>query len=243
MTAQVQEEPTLGPNATRFGNYHNADLTTAEYDMMFIQSHIDEKYLAKEADLMKSKWFDYRFMHFVEATYLFSMYYTKATQYWTKKVIDMKRGDFVKGFKGGDFLKISQREKVGFWRARAHADSMGISYEFYTHFAFKWCVEGRIWKRFPRPNQLYSQELLTAMVEAWREECAGMPQIPIHENYRTDSGIDCEHTEHFQHWLCNELMKRTSPELGLNTYMNKYPHITRENAIKYMGEQIVNKVV
>ena len=241
----------LMTNAERFGEEHywNADLSAAEYDAMFLQAEINSKHLYNESALMKKKWFDYRYMHFVEATYLFTKYYIQAYKNMKTKTFDFQRGPHISPFKGfkkdepQDFLKISDRETVGMYRARGVADKLGINYEFYNDFAVKWCIETMIWKRSPRPSQLYSKPLLEDMVEAWRERCDTSMQIPDDERYELSMGVQGENQEDFQEWLGGQMLNRVHPEISLNTYMNNRPMITKENAIKHVGQQHVDKVI
>lgn len=223
------------------GVYINPDLTTAEYDAMFIKTDLDIKRLSKEAELMKTKWFDYRFMHFMEATYVFSRYYQDAYRAMYRKIVS--HVGFKVGFTGGDdFLNIAKTHRFGFFKAREMADAHGIPYWFYCNFAMKWSIEDRIWNMPPKPNQIYSKLLMEDMIKAWEIECDVSLQIPGDPRFLLETGIDGEVQQEFQKWLCEQISHRTYPERGLNTYMNKKPMISRENALKYLGKGYVDKV-
>lgn len=230
-------------NTERFGQYKNSDLTAEEYDTLFIQSGWNPKLLTNEANLMKTKWFDYRHMHFVEATYLFSMYYSRAYSDMMVKIFNHDSGRFMKGFKGGDFLELSSREKIGFWKARVVADSLGIPYGFYCKAAVRWCVEERIWKRVPRPNQLFSKDLVEAVNEAWVERCNTSLQIPIDERFELRMGTNTRLQGEFQEWLCGQIMNRRYPEIALHSYMVNRPMISVAKATEFMGKELVDEVI
>jgi len=223
--------------------YPNADLTTAEYDAMFLGSDVHFDRLTNEAALMTTKWFDYRFMHFVESTYLFTRHYIDAYRRMYRKSID--HTGYRMGFTATnhDFLNGSKTVRTGFLIARQRADEHGIPYWFYCDFAMKWAVEDRIWNMPPKPNQLYSAELIADMILAWEDRCRWTLQAPIDERFLMSSGYEGKAKEEFQEWFCGQIMMRPNPERGLNSYMNIKPMISLENAIKYVGKDIVSKVV
>lgn len=226
------------------GVYTNPDLTAAEYDAMFIGADIDTRRFVNETQLMTTKWFDYRFMHFVEATYLFTRYYIDAYRRMYRKIISHE--GYEMGFTGGfDFLngKVAKTHRTGFFLARQRADEMGIPYWFYCDYAMKWSVEDRIWNRPPKPNQLYSTELLADMFLAWEDRCRWTLQIPNDERFLLETNIDGDVQQEYQKWLCGQIMSRPHPERGLNTFMNVKPIITEANARKYIPANYVDQVI
>lgn len=224
------------------GVYLHADESTAFYDALFMKSGIDSRYRIIEASLMRKKWFDYRFMHFMEATYLFSRYYSKAHGEMMAKIFDHKKGPYMRGFTGADFMMIGEKHRAGLIKARRAADALGIPYWFYNDFAMKWTVEGNIWKRPPKPTQLYQKEMLPDLVAAWQERLQATIITPIDERYLLTSEMDGENQREFRIWLCEQIKSRNNPELALNNFLNKTPMITRNDAIQYIGEKYLEKV-
>jgi len=223
-----------------FGNYFGSEFSSQQCELIFLGSEIPLSFAQNENALMNVKWFDYRDMHYVKATYLFAKFYRQAYQRMTEKVIDFERAPFVKGYKGKDIFKLSTREYKGFWKARFAADKLGIPYDFYTTFALNW-TNNRLWKRFPRPTQIYSKILLTDMLESWADTKSSKIQTPIDGRFYLSNYAGHQDQDAFQVWMCNEIKTKTNPEMALATYMYLTPMITRKHAEEHFDRDMINK--
>lgn len=116
--------------------------------------HIQPKYRRGESDLYGSKWWDYRPLHPMAATYRFAEAYKTAFKRSLMRRYDLYVGLNHKGLKHEDFTKCSRAVVTGMWLARRMADRIGCPYEFYCNMAFQY-VERRDWKFLPTPQQLY----------------------------------------------------------------------------------------
>ncbi|MCV3766181.1 hypothetical protein [Rhizobium sp. TRM95796] len=116
--------------------------------------------LADERELMRTKWFGYRFMSPEAATATFARLYVKHLQYSVQKTRDrnmkVKDINWLSFNQGGEAFVVC-------WRARKRADLFCIPYEAYLTFAFDFASRRK--RRFaPQINQLHGGEKSR---EAW----------------------------------------------------------------------------
>ena len=147
------------------------NLTFDHYEILTI-NNIPKKDRKNESELMQTKWFDYRIMHPMYATYYFYHLYVKAYQAFWRKSINSESASFIFPFKGEarlDFLKA--REKLSIWRLRQSADMLGIRYEFFLTTAFnkmhRMQAGGRVIA--PRPAMFNKEEFLAEILLSWEE--------------------------------------------------------------------------
>lgn len=146
-----------------FGN----NFTLERYEILTL-SKIPNKERIVEPELMNLKWFDYRLMHPMMATYYFYHEYKKSYKEFWRENINVESSDFAKPNKGGDDF-IEFREARAIWRLRQKADALGIKYDFFTRSLFKkskpMLFRGRVVA--PRPSMLSSDELITDVYKNW----------------------------------------------------------------------------
>src|SRR5690554_2626742 len=128
------------------------NLTALEYDTLACQ-HIRPDLLQLEAGLYQTKWWDYRIMHPMEATYHFAQAYVQAVKAAVRKRIDLYVSINCKPLKDQDFLKCSRHVITGLWKARQEADRHGIPYDFWCSKAMKY-AQDRDWRYLPKPTHL-----------------------------------------------------------------------------------------
>lgn len=125
-----------------------------------------------EPELYQIKWWDYRLMHPVQATYFFIDAYINASRRYYRKLKDMDSAPFRKPFRGKDPFtdyEVAKGSRANpnmkpatmkaLWRARQQADRMGIPYDFYCSEAVRFAEEHH-WKSEPRAAQLYSKKAI-----------------------------------------------------------------------------------
>ena len=141
---------------------------------------IDKKYKDSryEAELFKSKWFDYKDMHPVKATYLFCHYYKQSYSRLMKIRYDVEKGQNMTGIKGRDlFYDTSKQSRHGMWKARQTADKYGIEYSFYISRALDYSMyKGD--QHLLRPTQLYSYAVLEHIAESWDRQRIDLVLLP-----------------------------------------------------------------
>jgi hypothetical protein len=126
---------------------------------------IEHKYLARERDLLLTKWPDYKFLSPGQATLLFAKTYQEIYVDNVARKVDVSKSRRAKGI---DFAKLNgpSREFTQLWVARQHADEFTMPYSMYINFCFDFAL-ARDRKAFPRPNQLRANE---ATDFAWHAE-------------------------------------------------------------------------
>ena len=78
-------------------NYFGNDFTSDKYDSIAL-SAISDKFLKNESALFSTKWFSYRHLHPVSATYLFAHLYTEEYRKVYQKIRDQDRGKIAPAF-------------------------------------------------------------------------------------------------------------------------------------------------
>lgn len=108
--------------------------------------------LAGENKYYWTKWFDYRRLHFLQATYFFIAVYNVYYQQWYKKTVNVKTAPYALITKK-DFLDSKQRGD--FMRCRRFCDRCGLPYDFFLCNALRHSLidtDERLY--FPRPSQI-----------------------------------------------------------------------------------------
>lgn len=124
---------------------------------------------AGESDLLKLRWFDQTRMCPVTATYLYAHHYKLQTAVFYETVIDIESVEDARAFSPDDIF--SSRDMTAMWLARRCADSHSLPYDFVLRFAQRRALS-RYAMRFPRPNQLYSEEFELDVLDEWNATLA-----------------------------------------------------------------------
>lgn len=132
----------------------HTQLSYTDFDALTIE-FINTKLFEKERYLYKTKWWDVKNLHPLDATYMFAESYKHAMKEAIKRRKCLFRGINYKGLKHDDFLSCSKQVITGMWKARQQADMLGIEYSFYCNAAMRYAEE-RDHKFLPGPSQLYS---------------------------------------------------------------------------------------
>jgi hypothetical protein len=162
--------------------------TPLEYDRLALE-RIKPALLEIDQSLMSTRWWDYRPLHTVEATYLFihtyGLIYKEA---WARDVDAGEAArDEVRGYKQHDqILDTDTTIANGWWRARQAADAIGARYSVFIRSIFTHARDNG-WKEYPRPDQLHSEAHLEIAVAAWDAECEAYLQIPESPLFRAGS--------------------------------------------------------
>lgn len=131
-------------------------LRPERYDALAVE-HIPSKYWLRESELYASKWWDYRPMHPMQATYLFVDAYKRAYKAAYARRSDTEYAKWLKVFAKDDFLEGAASTRTALWLARQQADEIGCSYDFFCTRAMHY-AERRDWAMLPRPQAMYSNK-------------------------------------------------------------------------------------
>jgi hypothetical protein len=184
--------------------YYGSELTVADCEMLAL-SRVGPALRVAESLLFTRKWFDYRALHPVQSTYLFAHEYAEAVRRAYGRQKDMRTLDTVKGFDVESLFE--SRELTAMWRARQAFDAIGCRYEYgLDNIMKRFCDRG--WKVFPRPNQLYAEEVILDVRDAWRRECQAVTQLAKHERFHTAQFIGHPDQIAYQAWQIERIKTR-----------------------------------
>lgn len=162
----------------------------------------------KESGLFQKKWFDYRTMHPLQATAYFAYVYEESVRQHYRETQDFEDAKKLRIFPGDPVLG---KELIALTTARQAFDSLGVRYEWAIPWVLRRMGE-RGWRTAPRPNQLYGEELLLDLKDAWDQECKASLQYPR----RAKAEIVEQPTmvqAAYQGWLLQEVRKRAVPQM------------------------------
>jgi hypothetical protein len=193
--------------------FYGEDLTFDDCELLAF-AKVAHRYRESEAALFGLKWFDYRWWHPVKCTYYYAHCYERAVRDAYAKTKDKNTAASVEAFASPNVFELPS-EVVGLWRARQGCDLMGVRYDFALRFAFN-RFSDRGWMIFPRPNQLYGQEFLLDLRDAWAEECRHTLQMVAHPFYKTRYFNGHPNQVAYRDWLIVQAKRRDQPHRVLS---------------------------
>lgn len=219
-------------------DYLGASLTWDDCEMLAL-ARISEPHRREEPSLFATKWFDYRHLHPVSATYMFAARYAEAVREIYAQTKDRDEAETAYTFSPDDvFLS---RELIGFWIARQAFDRIGVRYEFGLRYVMtRFSTRG--WRMFPRPNQLYSEELILDVRDAWAAECKNSLQIAKHERFSVANYIAHPDQISYQEWLLQQTQTREHAHRPLSRLLAE--NLVTPDVIKLVfGEALLNQAI
>lgn len=222
-----------------FGFFYGHDLDFLHAELLALQ-HIDDGLLKKEAELMRTKWFDYRRMHPTKATYLLAHNYSRAYG----RCLGIMKGQehrFKKGFKGMDCMQAY--EKKAFWRLRQLIDSLGIRYDFFLHEAMEWYIAAGH-RQPPRPSHIGANaDLITDVMMKWEDECAARIQWTKDTRYKARNFIGHVDQLDWEQWLCGQIAQRRHPQYALHVALYVEGSLRIEAAIQHFEQRVIEQAI
>lgn len=199
------------------------------------------KWLRFEVPLMQTKWFDYRGLTAVQATYLFAHYYREAFKRNFRIYVDHRRADYVKALKHEDLFDCDSAVVSGIWRARQHADAMGMPYEDYLEDALERAMKVQR-EHLPKTTQLYTDAIVSYVQERWEERqrsklYVGRSDIYMNQNYL---GLPAQNAHH--EWLFRQAELRPNRAYWLNQLVYEHQRLPEEKMIARYDPNLVKKI-
>lgn len=216
------------------------DLTTSELDEVVI-SEIKRDLLLREADLMGSKWFDYRILHPWQATALFLEAYRSEHAWVMRKREDVNSHWFHKGIKATSLCRTTPTQMTALWKARQAADSIGVPYDYYCRTLLDW-AEQRNWTHLPRVSQLYLEDHIQVVLVAWQDSLRTRLRIATEPCYHREAGDEWHQVE-YRRFLLDQVETKTHREFALASLIHRYEHLTEELATQRFGQAVVEKAL
>ncbi|KVH05377.1 hypothetical protein WS84_27985 [Burkholderia anthina] len=184
--------------------FFGQSLTPADCEMLAL-SRIAPSSRAVEALLFLRKWFDYRHLHPVQATYLFAHEYHDAIKRAYARQKDIRTVEKIKPIDVAGLF--DSRELAAVWRARQAFDAVGCRYEFGLDFVVRRACD-RGWRTFPRPNQLYAEEVALDLRDAWIAECKKSIQLARDERFLIENYRGHPDQIAYQAWQIDQIKSR-----------------------------------
>lgn len=200
---------------TQVKSYFGSD-KSAEECWLIELARIDETHRLEEPELYQTRWFDYRHLTPAQATYLFAEWYRRVYLTSYEQTRDIRTVDDATPFEPDDIFE--SRDMTAMWLARQSADRLGCRYDFYLRFCFTRASE-RGWRHLPRPNQLYAEELVLDVADAWGQRCRDILQVAEAPRFTAAEFVGHPDQQSYYDWLCNQLASRPNPQYGLSTLL------------------------
>lgn len=204
---------------------------------------IDRSLLDAEAGLMRRKWFDYRAMHPLEATYLMVHHYNRAYGDFIGEALDYTRR-FTKVIKGTDFM--GHLEVKSFWRLRQKIDELGMRYEFFLRAAMNYLIERGWGKGQPHPPRpahiLRDDELVLAVSNAWARECRSKTQFATDPHYLAVNWCGSPDQLDYQQHLIDAIHRRPHKRFALSAAVHLYGQLRIEAAIEHFPDDVADAI-
>jgi len=163
--------------------YYGEKITRDDSWMLEI-AKIPEELRLEEPELTHERWFDYRHLLPAQATYLFSAIYDEVYRDQHAVAKDLFEAQSITPLLVDDIFDSA--ELTAMWKARQAADRIGCRYEFYLRVAFKRFFD-RTWRNFPRPNQLYGEELVLDIADEWGRAKRATLQLAKDKRFSIDA--------------------------------------------------------
>lgn len=235
----------MNPSLFWAGNYYGSHFQPDHYEILTIQK-VSRKEREGESALMDVKWYDYRLMHPMQATYYLVHLYRKAYRDFIRRSLDAARAPYSQGIKERDFL--DSREHMALWRLRRTIDQLGMPYDFFLAFAMKWLHkmigDGKVYP--PRPAMLgKNQELMGDALAAWEDLCNSSMQIARSPSFRV-SNFNHQASAHqraHEAFIVAQLKKRHHPHFGLHAALYTYDVVSIETALQEFGAEVVQRAI
>lgn len=190
---------------------------------------VPRKILEGEVSLFATKWFDYRRLHPVQATYLFAHHYEVAYRRSYAMTRDVVAAEFTKPLRASDLFESA--DVLSVWRARQACDSIGVPYDFYAHRALEHSVKNG-WRFIPRPNQIYTDSMVDDVREAWEVRCGDILQIV--------NDAELFETHELKDWYIKQLKRRLSPAYAASRLLT-LGAMTTEDIRNALGSVVADK--
>lgn len=217
--------------------FFGSDKTRAEYLALEL-TKIHEQH-RDTAELLQCRWFDYRYMLPAELTYLFAAVYRSEYIAAYKRTVDIGTANSVCPFAPKDIFE--SRDLTSMWIARQEADRLGVKYGFFMQFVFdRFATRG--WRNLPRPNQLYAEELLLDIRDAWALRCQEVMQLAESPFYLEKNYVRHPYQDEYHSWVIAQIKQRPHRHFALSRALRE-GHLPKQVAIEALGESTYERAV
>jgi hypothetical protein len=173
-----------------------------------------------ERPLYRGKWFDYRFLNPVQATYLYAHHFEKTYRREYRSNISGRAAEYIRIFKNKDVFLEPKAKVSALWRGRQVADAMGMPYDLYLDRAFHWML--RFWnqKHLPRASQLYTDLVTDRTAVDWEARQNDVLIYSKLPQYKNDLYIGTPTQDDHHEWLFGQALRRGNSPRVLAQMLN-----------------------
>jgi hypothetical protein len=237
------------------GNFYGAALPAAQIEAL-IAAHVPKKEISEIADVYGTKWWDYRRLTPGHSFYLFTHHYYRSSRLAAKRMVSERPRD---SFNGADKKKamsifgpalvqmevadVWERDKAhitGLWKAMLVADALGMPYDQFCRLSCRVAID-RLWKRLPRPSQLYSDKLAAFVLDEWEELQEARLLTASHPLYLTENYAGLQVQDDYRLWLIDQIKKQDAPVVPLMTAVYARPQLPEAMALQVFPTQAVTR--
>ncbi len=244
------------------GPFYGDDFDHVKLESIVLE-RVDPKLIEKEAELMSVKWFDYRRIHCLQATYYFAEVYKQAYKEFMHVAFDADMASGIEGvFKrpkiskrdGVTKLKTKEntpdfmdtREFQAYWKLRQTADELRVPYTFFMTHANKWHLEKCYREKAifpPRPGHITSkEELLVQIASAWEDEKDVRIQYAGDPYFTADEYDGSQNHQDYERFILSQIENReASKQYALATALYTRRAIRESAAEEHFGEDLLNR--
>lgn len=237
------------------GNFFGAALPAARIEAM-IAANVPKVHIEDVASVFETRWWDYRKMAPGHSFYLFAHHYyagcrSAARNFLAEKANlrsyqdDKSRAFNLVGASLGqmqveDIWSKDQAHITGVWKAMLVADAFGIPYDVYVRLACRIALQ-RLWKRLPRPSQLYSDNLAAAVVEEWEALKLERPTFAKHPIYAEENYMGLDLQDAYREWLIEHIENQKDKLSAIMIAVYHSRQIPEAMALQHFPPQLVNR--
>lgn len=209
---------------------------------------IDVKYHRKEGMLYRSKFWDYKMLHPIQATLLFAEHYKDALKMAISKQHDYYAGRNYKGLKRDNLLECGARVITGMHKARQVSDEYGIPYNFWCYRAMDYAMTVKL-PHLPQPNMLYSRNpkgfekisMVDSIVRDWASVQRDQVFLSRESFYTIDNYCSNRYQLEHQRYLINRIRASNAKPAMIAKYALEERLIFPELIQKEFGQSMLNQ--
>jgi hypothetical protein len=173
----------------------------------------------EETMLFETKWFDYRSLHPLMATCLFTEAYKRqyANIMLTHGRDDFASAPFRTGLKRIPYIEQSVGNRTSLWKARQIADQYCVSYDYFIGTVLS-AAATRLWDQLPRPQHLWQEEL----IEIFEDKFEKRKRTRLDESLLSYGTLGMVQGGYLQQSYYDWILKQLGERDGLNRILAIY---------------------
>lgn len=236
------------------GAFYGGALPAAQIEGL-IAAHVPKKEIKDVADVYGTKWWDYRRLSPGHSFYLFAHHYYRASQTAAKRMVserpnqgfdkDRKKALSIFGpalvqMQVSDVWQKDKAHITGLFKAMLVADALGMPYDTFCRLSCRVAIE-RLWKRLPRPSQLYSDKLAAYVLDEWETMQTQRLLSAKHPLYSVENYAGLQVQDDYRQYLIQAIDKLDSPVAPLMEVVYQRPQLPEDLASQHFSDNALKR--